>query len=103
MTAAAAELVEALARRLLPAGIDLGHPLRARGDGDAVPRESRLPDVGPADAPGVVLASTSAFWVPFVRHLGTTPGALDEELPIEACVTGVVHEALAELPLRHRV
>jgi methylmalonic aciduria homocystinuria type C protein len=99
----AEDLVGALARRLLPGGIDLVRPLRAGWYDAVVGEEYRLPDVGRGDALAVVLASTRAFWAPFVRHLRTTPGFVEQAHPIEAYVTGVVQDALADLPVRHQV
>ena len=103
MTAAATSLVAALERRLHPAGIDLVQPLNAAWYDAAVTEEYRLPDVGRRDALALVLASTSAFWAPFLDHLRAQPSTLDRPDPIDRYVVGVVRDALAELPIRHEV
>ena len=103
MTAAAARLVATLAGRLRPAGIDLVQPLNAAWYDAAVTEEYRLPDVGRRDALAILLASTSAFWAPFVGWLRAEPARLDRPDPIDRYVVGVVHDALAALPVRHEV
>jgi methylmalonic aciduria homocystinuria type C protein len=103
MTAAAASLVSALARRLRPSGIDLVQPLNAAWYDAAVTEEYRLPDVGRRDALTVLLASTSAFWEPFVSHLRAEPARLDQPDPIDRYVMDVVGGTLADLPVRHEV
>jgi methylmalonic aciduria homocystinuria type C protein len=103
MQPAAARLVESLACRLRPAGIDLLQPLNAAWYDAAVPPEYRLPDVGRRAALALLLASTAAFWEPFLAHLRADPGQLDEPDPIDRYVVAVVGDALAELPLRTEV
>jgi methylmalonic aciduria homocystinuria type C protein len=100
---AATTLVATLERRLRPAGIDLVQPLNAAWYDAAVTAEYRLPDVGRRDALALVLASTGAFWAPFLDHLRAEPATLERPDPVDRYVVGVVRDALAALPVRHEV
>lgn len=103
MTELAASLADEIARRLRPAGIDLVQPLNADWYDAAVTAEYRLPDLGRRGALALVLASTAAFWDPFLARLRAEPQRLDRPDPIDDHVTEVIGDALAALPLRHEV
>lgn len=103
MTEPGASLVDALARAVRPAGIDLVQPLNAAWYDAAVPAGYRLPDIGRRDALAVVLASTAAFWPPLLAHLRAAPHVLDEPDPIDRYVAAAVGAAVASLPVRAEV
>lgn len=97
-------LVAGLAARLAADGLDLVQPLNAAWYDAAVAPEFRLP------APGgrcerlvLAVASSRAFWSPFVARLRAEPGRLDRPDPIDAYVADVVHAAVEDLPVAHEV
>jgi len=103
MSVPAAHLVAQLADRLRPSGIDLVQPMNAAWYDAAVAQEYRLPDVGRRDALAIVLASSGAFWEPFVARLRAEPDRLEHADPLDRYVMDEVGHALAALPVRHEV
>jgi methylmalonic aciduria homocystinuria type C protein len=94
-------VVGALAERCRAAGIDLAQPLNGVWYDAAVPPEYRLPGVGRERPLAVLLASTSAFWPPFLERLRAEPERLDEPHPLDRYVEDTVRDALAAVVVRH--
>lgn len=99
----AAALVADLAAACRNAGIDLVQPLNGAWYDAQVAAEHRLPDVGRARPLALVLASTRAFWPPFLARLRAEPARLDEPDPIDRYVVEAVHGALAGIGVRSEV
>lgn len=98
------EEIARLAARLAPLGIDLVQPLATRWYDEQVAAEYRLPrPAGRDDALALVVASTRAFWTPFLAELAREPARLDEPDPIDRYVRASVTAALAEMKLAHVV
>jgi methylmalonic aciduria homocystinuria type C protein len=93
-------LVDDLATRCLPAGLDLVAPLQVAWYNRAVEQEYRLPDFERAHALAVLIGNTRALWPCFVGALRRSGALLDAEHPLETYVAGRLEEALA--PVRQR-
>lgn len=103
MSPSVAPLVAEIAERLRPAGIDLVQPLNAAWYDAAVAAEYRLPSVGRPQPLAIVLASTAAFWAPFLARLCAEPARLDDADPVDRYTEQEVRRALAGVALRHEV
>lgn len=92
-----------IAARCRASGIDLAQTLNGAWYDAAVPPEYRLPDVGRPGPLALLLASTRAFWRPFVAALRAEPARLEHEHPLDRWVEDVVRGALAGVNVRHAV
>lgn len=98
------DLVARIGARLASAGLDLVQPLNAAWYDAAVPAGYRLPAVGSrSDRLALLVASSRAFWPPFLARLRAEPERLERTDPIDDHVTDAVHRALADLPVAHEV
>ncbi len=97
-------MIARVAAKLADAGLDLVQPLNAAWYDAAVAPEYHLPAPGGrSDRLALAVASSRAYWEPFVARLRAEPGRLDRPDPIDDYVGDVVHAALADLPVAHEV
>lgn len=96
-------IVEGVAARLAPAGLELVQPLRVAWYQAAVEPALALPDLGRPSALGVLVANGEAMWPRFVAALRAEPARVDDAHPLERWVEERVREALAPLGPRWEV
>jgi methylmalonic aciduria homocystinuria type C protein len=99
----ARSLVDEIAARCRTVGIDLVQPLSGGWYDAAVAPEHRLPGVGRRSPLVLLLASTRAFWRPFVARLAAEPGRLEHEHPLDRWVEDAVRGALRGVGVRYEV
>ena len=99
-----ADLVDRLAARLAPAGLDLVRALDARWYDAVVAPEYRLARPGGRDARlALIVGSSRAFWAPFLAWLRADPARLDAPDPIDRFAVAALRAALADVALPHEV
>lgn len=97
-------MIARISAKLADAGLDLVQPLNAAWYDAAVAPEYRLPAPGGrSDRLALAVASSRAFWEPFVARLRAEPARLDRPDPIDDYVADVVRAALDDLPVEHAV
>src|SRR4051812_7089970 len=77
-----------------PHGLDLVQPFAQPWYDQNVPAECALPDIGRANALGVLIGNTRAIWAPFVAHLRAHPAAIDAPDPLDAYVVATIRTAM---------
>lgn len=93
-------IVEQIAARCEPAGLDLMQPFAVAAYNRVVDDAFRLPDLGRSAALGILIGNTRALWDRFVDAMGADPRAGEEADPLDRYVRAAVSRALE--PLSHR-
>lgn len=96
-------VVERIAARCRPAGLDLLRAFQVGWYNRAVEEPYRLPDLGHPSRLGVLIGNTRALWAPFLAALRRDPARLDAAEPLDDYVMATVTDALRPLPLRWHV
>ena len=96
-------VVERIAARCRPAGLDLLRAFQVGWYNRAVEEPYRLPDLGHPARLGVLIGNTRALWAPFLAALRRDPARLDAAEPLDDYVMATVTDALRPLPLRWQV
>ena len=96
-------LTAAIATHLQPHGFDIVHSFAVAWFNDAVEPAQRLPDLGRADALGVLVGNTRAIWPPFVATCRSDAAMRDAADPVERYVETRVTPVIAALGVRSAV
>jgi methylmalonic aciduria homocystinuria type C protein len=96
-------VVDDLALRCAPAGLDLVQPFRLAWYNCVVSDAFKLPDLGRKAALGVLIGNTRALWPCFLDALRVNPPALDDDHPLDSYVAAAVLRALQPLSYRWEV
>jgi methylmalonic aciduria homocystinuria type C protein len=89
-----------LAAALAAPGLDIVHPFPVAAFNDRADAAQRLPDLGRADALGVLIGNTRALWAPFVAACAADPALRASADPVDRYVERCVGAAVDALGIR---